>query len=271
MARRKAIGATLVATVVFGALIVASGVALAGAEQGSMLAVEGSAESRMAAQGQLLMGAALLTLLDRAQLTLSAGVLPCAGTIGAIQRALSGSAVTVAARWLEASAAVESVGDASGHDNESLLGQFAGSQPGLLGISAGASAAGFLGAGFVSYHKQETHLLNLPVDLAGATSLCQAEAHFVQRSLAPLSQDLCNASVAAREVQRLAGTSAERTSHGVFSLHLSLNYDPSTCSVGYVVQVSEAGVVGPLGRFTWSVEQAGSVTGEARQVKPQLA
>ena len=259
LGKRRAVGATLAAAVLFGSLLVSNLLIVAIQQQRAQLASVAERETALADQGVVLSGSALLQILDGVQSGLTGSTLPCNDATGYLATLVRGEDVLVSSGNGSASASAVLSDGSEVADNESSIRPFAGSFPGGLNLLATVRVQEGSQGQPVSYAKDETHRLNLPVDLEGELTLCQASAGAVGDALVGLGPDACNSSALARTLSALdASLSSEAAGEGLrFELYYSEVQVP-LCGVGYFVRVSQPDAFGPLGDFTLAAGESGA-------------
>ena len=173
---RKAVAATLASVVLLTVLVVADATVMSAQENLASSAQTSHLESRELLLEESLAGGVSLQVLAQVQGYLSSNPAECDslpqyfGSIFASSASSgedSGIAYSANATAAEAPApqAVES-------DNLTIVAPFAGGVPGVLDLREDLSVKEVGGGGSVSLQREETHTLNLPVEVDSASSLC---------------------------------------------------------------------------------------------------
>ena len=110
------------------------------------------------------------------------------------------------------------------------------------------------GGGSVSLEREETHTLNLPIEVDSASSLC---ASTLDSLGAALSRSPCNATLEQASFDSvLPGLVADAA-----ALRFTLTAgwgSGAACSATYWVTLVEPGVAGATGSFDWTVRGSGT-------------
>lgn len=259
MGKRAAVGATMAASVIFAALLISNAVLVAASAQalGNASLVDG--ESALYASAQVLGGVASIELLGKAQSLLSSGPFECGNALPTVYARLDGLVLSLGGGGTRVNATVTQVPAGEAPDNFTIVKPYNGGLPGDLNLKILLASSGTYSGGRVSYHMAESHTLHLPVDLSTAVSFCLSAVTEVTTSLAQVVRGNCSASAVENLFGRVsARLSAAAASEGLgFSLRYAL--DESECSASFVVLVAQAGLTGPLGLFSWTVEEQGFV------------
>lgn len=260
MGRRVAIGATMASSAIFAVLLFSNAVLVAAAAQGLGNASLVDGESKLYANAQVLGGVAATEILGGTQSLLSSAPFECDSALSTAYARLEGLTVSLGDDGTQVKASVVQVPAEVTSDNFAMVKPYNGSLPGNLNLKVLIASSGLFPGGRVSYHLTESHALHLPVDLTTAVSFCLSAAEEITTSLAQAAQGNCSAS----DIAGLLSGVSTRLSEAADSLGLrfSLRYtlDQATCTASFVILVVQAGLQGPLGQFSWTVEERGSVT-----------
>ncbi len=261
MERRRAIGATLASIVLFGSLVTSNFALVSGSQEHLQLVSVSDQEDALYSRASVALGTSVLAILDSLQEGLSSGAFPCIDASSALSRLVEAQAINVGSNSLEVRAVARTSTNGASSDNLSSLAPFAGFVPGRLDLSVYVTEIGASPGGLVSYHKTEAHSLNIPIHPVLAASLCLASASEVASALSDLGQGMCNSTSLGAAMLSLRAALARSSSLLGFSSSLSYSMEATpSCSVSYRLVVSQEGVAGPLGPFSWSVDQAGSAS-----------
>jgi len=256
MGKRRAVGATLVSVVLFSSLIISNAALLAAAQEKASDASLVDGESSLFVGSVALRGVSGVELLARAQAALSSKVFACPNATGEAHEAVGGLSVSLSSGGLSSIAVASSTAGEPRPDNLSMLREFDGGHPGQFDLYVMTVVNGSYPGGRVTYSKNEYHTLNLPFDPSAAGSFCLTALGELASGLSFLSAGACNASEIAAVVSRVeARITAAATALG---LHAFVTYaidGGATCSMTLDVRVTQDGIAGPDGPFTWSVEE----------------
>jgi len=260
--RRKAIAATISSLVIFGTLV-ASNVALyESQEQGVVLHTVSDEAKAVATEAELAKGLVALSLLRTSQSVLEAGSHPCSDPLGAMPAlrsiALSSSLGGIAAN---ARGAVTWSGIQS--DNLTLLAPFTGFVTGYLNFAFTVNLK--FSTSLVQYHKAEVHYLHLPVLYDESIATCLSAVGYLHSKVQGLKRTpgacatpsilgaIAEADLRYRALAREAGLTLSISSS-------SMDRGGVHCpTMSYEVVVSQYGVPGVSGDFTWRVSEGGSL------------
>ena len=258
--RRKAIAATITSLVVFGTLVASNFALYASREQGVVLHAVSDRAEAVAAEAELAKGLVALSLLRTSQSVLEASSHPCSGPLESMP-ALRSTVLSSSLGGIAAS--LRGVLTLSGalSDNLTLLSPFTGFVPGYLNFAVSVEL-GF-SSSLVQYHKAEVHYLHLPVLYDGSIAACLSAVGYLRSKVQGLKRTpgVC----ATASILGAIAEAARRYSVVAREAGLTLSISSSTdrglhCpTIGYEVVVSQYGVTGVSGDFTWRVSEGGSL------------
>jgi len=257
LGRRRAVGATIAAIILFGSLVVSNLVVVAAQQQRAQLFSLSEKEDATYDQGLALAGVAFLDILEGVQAQLTGRSIPCSGALQVVSGVVASERITVAAAGGTVNAtAVLAQGPAVADNLTSLL-PFAGLVPGRLDIAATDSVLVSTPGGPVTYSKTEIHHLNLPVDLSGSVTLCTRSVSQTSEALLALGAEACSSTVVQGVMRGVASklSSAAKASGLVETLTYTVLGEP-VCGVEFAISVLQNDVAGPAGPFTWRLEQS---------------
>ena len=261
--RRKAIAATITSLVVFGTLVASNFALYATQEQAVVFHAVSDQAKAVTAEAEIAKGLVALSLLRTSQSVLEGSSHPCSdpleslpalhsivlsSSLGGIQTDLRGG-VTLS-------------GDQN--DNLTLLTPFTGFVPGNLNFAFSVDL-GFSTA-LVQYHKAEVHYVHLPVLYDGSIAACLSAVGYLRSKVQGLKRTpgVC----ATASILSAIAEAARRYSTVGREAGLTLTIASSSSSmgmsvhcptIGYEVVVSQYGVRGVSGDFTWRVSEGGSL------------
>lgn len=111
-----------------------------------------------------------------------------------------------------------------------------------------------VGAGSVDLSRRESHLLNVPLDVAAASYLCSST---LSSLAAALSRSPCNATLEQAGFSALLPSLVAEAAGEGFAL--TAGWSAFGCSATYWVTLVEPGVAGAAGRFDWTVHGSGTI------------
>lgn len=256
---RRGVGATIAAAILFSSLIASNFLLVAGDQQMSELAMVSSQERSLNSQALSAEEVGAISALDMVQASLASSHIGCASPSRGVSSAVSRHAsaymggVTVKV--------VATVGGGTKPDNMTALAPFAGSVNGLLDVSEVVTASGSDPLGIVRYESRQTHSLHLAVEVGPLASGCEALLAEGTAALAGLNSSLCDPSAVSAALAPYAMPKDSQLGVAFrFSLQHVTFISPRYCSVSLTAVATEAGVQGPLGPFTVTLEQTGQVS-----------
>jgi hypothetical protein len=144
---------------------------------------------------------------------------------------------------------------ASQGDNLTIVAPFAGWPTGALDLSEALSVKEVGGGGSVSLERQETHALNIPVEVGSASSLCAATLGSLG---AALSRSPCNSTLEQAAFDSVLPGLVADAAAARFTLTAGWGSGGAACSATYWVTLVEPGVAGATGSFDWTVRGSGT-------------
>ncbi|MDA4116266.1 MAG: hypothetical protein OK442_06905 [Thaumarchaeota archaeon] len=259
---RKAVAATLASVVLLTVLVVADATVLSAQDNLASSAQTSYLESREVLLEESLAGGVSLQVLAQVQGYLSSNPAECDNLpeyLSSISASGTSSGEDSGIAYAANAGAVEVPGNplvAPDGDNLTIVAPFAGWPPGVLHLSEVLSVREVGGGGSVSLERQETHDLNIPVEVDSVSSLCAATLGSLG---AALSRSPCNSTLEQAAFDAvLPGLVADAS-----ALHFTLTAgwgSGAACSATYWVTLVEPGVAGPAGSFDWTVRGSGTTT-----------
>ena len=259
MVRRRAVGATMVAAVVFSTLLVCDLAVYVAAQDRGVLYTEADASDAMHQRFLVLEAAEGADVLYGAGALLASSAFQCPTAASEIALGIGGLSGSQAAGGLDLSVRASFGGAGYEADNLSALAPFNGSIPGELDIALHYAASGTDGPG-VAFAKSEVHYVHLGLRLYDAVSRCEAVAAAVAQALSSPAGNCSSASLGA-EVAGAVRSQARSASEEGFDLTVSYSVAAaSTCSVSYDVQLVQNDVRGISSTFAVRFYERGVVT-----------
>ncbi len=257
---RKAIAATITSLVIFGTLVASNFALYASQEQGVVLHAVSDQARAVATEADFAKGLVALSLLRTSQSVLEASSPSCSDPLEAMPAlrsiVLSSSLGGIAANLR---GAVTWSGVQS--DNLTLLSPFTGFVPGYLNFAFSVNL-GF-STSLVQYHKVEVHYLHLPVLYDASIAACLSAVGYLRSKIQGLKRTpgVCatpSILAAIAEADRHYSTLA-RDAGLTLSISSSTDRGILCPTIGYEVVVSQYGIPGVSGEFTWRVSEGGSL------------
>ncbi|HXW37262.1 MAG TPA: hypothetical protein VEJ36_05110 [Nitrososphaerales archaeon] len=256
MGRRVAVGATLASAILFGSLLISNFGLVAAAQQTDRFASLSNEEQSVYARGYLLLGIVTLDLLDRVQQGLETSTYRCPDVATETSELVAAStSVESSGEFRAAASAALGTGGRAG-DNLTAISPFDGWLEGGLDLVVRASATGGT-QGVSTFSKDETHLANLPIGFEELPAVCLGDFSEAVLLLSFIGPELCNSSGVGSEISWIAAAFESAASRQGLSAFIS--FLTSGCVVAISLSVSQNGVLGPLGRFSWTVSESGTV------------
>ena len=243
MVRRRAVGATMVAAVVFSALLACDLAVYVASQDMGVLYSEAYASDVMGQRFLVLEAAEGADILHGAGLLLASSAFQCPTAASEISHGVGGLSDSQTSGGISVSVQATVGGAGDQGDNLSALSPFDGWVPGELDIVLHYDASGSDGPG-VTFTKGESHYVHLGVRIQDAVSRCEAAATAVAQALSRPT-DNCTAASLGVEADEAIRTQVRSASEEGFVLSISYSVTASpTCSVSYDVRLVQAGVRG---------------------------
>ncbi|MDG6937044.1 MAG: hypothetical protein JRN56_03215 [Nitrososphaerota archaeon] len=259
MVRRRAVGATMVAAVVFAALLVCDLAVYVAAQDRAVLYSEADASDAMHQRFLVLEAVEGADVLYGAGALLASSAFQCPSAASAIALDIGGLSGSQAAGGLGVSVRAGLGGAGYEVDNLTALAPFEGSVPGELDIVLHYAASGTDGPG-IDFTKSEVHYVHLGLRLQDAVSSCEAAAAAVAQALSRPAGNCSSASLGA-EVVGAIRSQARLASEEGFALSASYSVAAaSACSVSYDLQLVQNDVRGISSTFAVRFYEQGVVT-----------
>jgi hypothetical protein len=255
---RKAVAATLASVVLFTVLVVADATLMSASDNLASTAQVSHIESREMLLEQSLAGSASLQVLAQVQEYLSSNPGEC-GSLSQYAGVITASSASSGEDSGIEYATNATAGEAPSvrwrlGDNLTIVAPFAGEVPGALNLKETLSVKEVGAGGSVSLARSETHLLDLPIRIDAASSLC---ASTLGSLAAALSRSPCNATLEQDAFDAVLPAIREDASVLGFTLAAGWGLG-AACSASYWVTLVEPGVAGPTGSFDWTVRGSGT-------------
>lgn len=256
----KAIAATITSLIIFGTLV-ASNIALYGSREQVVVLYAVSDRARaVATDAELAKGLLALSVLRTYQSVLETSSSSCSDPLETMP-ALRPMVLSSNHGGLAASLRGSLTRGGVQNDNLTLLTPFTGFVPGYVNFALTVELD--FSSSFVQYHRAELHFVHLPVLYDRSVAACLSAVGYLQSKVQGLKRTpgVCaTPSILAviAQADRLFGTVARDAG---LSLSISSSTDRGILcpTIGYEVVVSQYGVPGVSGEFTWRVSEGGSL------------
>jgi hypothetical protein len=255
MAKRAGIGATMAAAVIFSIVLASNFAVYYAAQEDARLHSTSNAADALADESAVFEGAGGANILLREQAFLESNVLGCGSALAAVSVVISSlkDIQTSANLTVVTSATPALRGPAA--DNLSMLAPFGGYVLGLLDTALHEEAKGGEGVLGVSYFRNETHYVNLPVRITNMAGDCDQALSDIKGVVSSTVVPNCTASVVFPLIA--AAAMSPSTEAGASGLRLAMDstiVGVAPCSVDVTVTVSQVSVMGPAGNFRVELE-----------------
>jgi len=251
---RAAIAATLTSVILLSVLVVADATVVTAQDNLAASSQLSRLEKRELLLEQSLAGSLSLDLLGQVQTALSSTPSECSSLQNSLRSVSAGSSSagddSGVAFLANATAGYypESVGPMA--DNLTISGEV----PGVLDLRETLSIRED-GGGVVTLARRETHILNVPIHVDSALSLCVSTQGALGSALA---SSPCNATLDQAAFDATLPGLADQASAQGFAL--TAGWEPvGTCSASFWFRLVELGVSGATGSFDWTVIGSGTV------------
>jgi hypothetical protein len=255
MVKRRGIGATMAASVVFSVLLVASLAVFVSSQARAGLYSASNAGDSLGDGFQIIEAAEGANVLLYVQDALGSGTLGCASAlsaIGSVSESQSEGNLTVTA-----SAKPVVGGDLS--DNLTALYPFDGSVSGALDLAVRFEGSGGDGPG-VTFSRVETHYVHMDARLEEEAANCLGAVMDIEETISGSTIANCSTKSIGPLVQEAEALPASVATRDGFSFRATYALsDAGACDVNFLVSLVQPDVTGPAGQFDVRLEQAGSV------------
>ena len=256
MVQRRAIGATLAATLIFSTLILANLSLFAAATQRERLSLTVNSESLLSDTETVLGGTEGLRLLERLQSLLSTGPFRCSGAAQDLNGFTSSLSDTADQNGTYVEASLTPGDGLYEPDNFSILSPFNGSYPGAVDVDLTLRWSGMSPLKDVSYSGVQTHHLHLPVPLGPMITFCDVSAGRVGSLIEGETFASCEPSAIGPPLGALEDELQSQASARGLAFSLAYSVDNSHgCSVSFTCVVELLGAMGPDGAFNIRLER----------------
>jgi hypothetical protein len=256
MVRRRGIGATLVASVVFSVLLVAGLAVYTASQNRADLYSVADAENALSDEFIVQEASGGMNMLIAVQGFVANHPLPCssaAATISGALTTLGGEQVNGGLKVVSSAVLV----DLQSSDNLTAFSPFDGATTGSLDLAVTSHGDGMAGED-VSFDRTETHYVHLDVRILEASGLCLDEAASVNNSLGSSAVSNCTYDAVGPLVEEsFSGLAQQGESEGFSSgVDYSL-VSTQPCRIAFTVTVTQSGIPGPEGEFSARFVQGG--------------
>ena len=258
--RHKAIAATITSLVIFGTLVASNFALYASQEQDVVLHAVSDQAKAVATEAEFAKGLVALSLLRTSQSILEASGHSCSDPLESMP-ALRSIVLSSSLGGTAANLRGGVTWSGAGSDNLTLLSPFTGFVPGYLNFALSVNLVS--STSLVQYQKEEVHYLHLPVLYDQSIAECLSVVGYLHSKIQGLKRTpgVCatpSILAAIAETGRHYSTVAAEAG---LTLSISSSTDRGVhCpTIGYQVVVSQFGVPGVSGEFTWRVSEGGSL------------
>jgi hypothetical protein len=269
MVRRRGLGATVSAAVVFSIILISNFTVMFAAQDSRRLAALSDEETSLVDDALVLEGTGGLSILGRVQAFLASETLGCntaLQTVGSFIGGLSDVQRNGSLTVHETAALAPGVSLA---DNMSILQPYNGSVEGNLDFSIKIVATTVRPSDGVSYDRNETHLVNLPAHLPSAASLCEGSEQSIEDFLRASSSSNCTPGRLSGLIRTASASPAGEASNAGLGFNVTYSLSSTTpCIADFTIHVYQSGVPGPEGSFSFGLAEAGSATMENASSPP---
>jgi len=256
MDRRAGVGATVASAVIFSILLASSLSVYLAAQEDNRLHLTSNAADAIADDSVAFEGAGGTNVLLREQTLLESNVFDCRSAVATVSQDISDL------KDVQASANLTLVTTASpalhgpASDNLSMLSPFSGYLEGFVNTALHDRLKGAAATLGVSYAKNETHYVHLPLRLGDMVSDCDQALSDAEGVVSNTTLSECTSSAVYPVIAAAVGLSGSEAAGSGFQFGVhSVIIRTEPCSIDITVGVSQAGVAGPGGNF--SVELLG--------------
>jgi hypothetical protein len=250
MVRRRGLGATVASAFIFSVLLASSFWVYYSAEENDRLHLTSNAADAIADDGLAFEGVAGTNVLLTEQAFLESNVLQCGSALATVSGEINGLTDSQASANLTVVTGASQPSQGPALDNLSMLAPFGGFVGGVVDTALHEEMKGDAATLGVSYAKNETHYVHLPVRIADMTSDCDSALSDARRVASAATPPQCAPPAVYHVIAEAVGAVGSKAIGS--GLRLAVNstiVGTAPCSVDVTVEVSQAGIAGPGGIF----------------------
>jgi hypothetical protein len=263
MGKHPGIAATTASAVVFSILLVSNFAVFFAAQDRARLYSQFNGEDSLGDNAIAMVGAGATNLLEREQAFLDSVVLPCDRASALISSEVAGFADVQRSSDLTVWTSATMTNEGSATDDLSMVAPFNGLIPGDLDFAVRVVASGVDTAAGITYHRNETHFVHLPVRIQAAEADCLGAIRNVSAAVSDAAPPNCSATAIAPLLDEAIQGEASKASHDGFTLGFEFEVVKSIpCSVSLMISVDQLGIQGPGGLFSLRMREEASVSFE---------
>jgi len=251
MVERAGIGATVAAAVIFSILLASNFAVYYSAQEDAQLHSTSNAMDALADESAAFEGAGAADILLREQAFLGSKILDCGSAISMVSAEISSLVDVQTSANLTVITSASLAPERPAADNLSMLAPFGGYVAGFLDTVLYQEAKGSENALGVSYVRNESHYVNLPVRIGDMAEDCDLTLSNIESLASSAVPRNCSVSTVSSLVAAAAeGSDMEATASGIHLVAGFTIVGMAQCSVKVTVTVSQDDVMGPGGEFT---------------------
>ena len=256
MAKHAGIGATVAAAVIFSIVLASNYAVYYAAQENARLHSTSNAADALADQSTAFEGAGGANILLREQAFLESSVFDCSSAEDAVSAVIGTLTDVQTSAYLTVVTSATPATRGPAADNLSMLSPFGGYVTGFLDTALREEAKGGVRALGVSYSRNETHYVNLPVRIGDMAGDCVQALSDIKRAVSSTVPPNCTASIVSPLIAAVAmNPRAKATASGLRFAVDSTIVGVAPCSVEVTVTVGQANVMGPAGDFSVELQQ----------------
>lgn len=241
----------MASAVIFSILLASSLSVYFAAQEDNRLHLASSAADAIADDSVAFEGAAGTNVLLREQALLESSHLDCGSASATVSREISRLKEVQASANLTVVATAVSASHGPPSDNLSMLAPFGGYVEGFVDTALHYEAKGAATALGISYARNETHYVHLPVRLGIMASDCNQALSDVEWSVSTSTLSECTSSAVYPVIGGAVAASLSKATVSGFQLAVRSDIvGTAPCSVDVIAEVRQVGAAGPAGNFS---------------------
>ena len=260
MVYRRGVGATIASSMVFSIILISNFAVFYASESRETSYTQANVEDSFYDQGVAIESAAGINSLTRLQYFISARSLICGSAVAEVGEVAEGTVEADSSGGLNSYMTARTVTSGSVTDNLTAVAPYSGALSGALDLALTFRLEGENSLG-VSYHRNETHLVNLPVRIASAAGTCLAAVADIREALDGMVVENCTSDVIAPLVEAAERGPMLTALTAGFTLDVSYRIaGTAVCAVYFEATLIQSAVSGPAGPFNLVLQQGGFAT-----------
>ncbi len=263
MVRRSGIGATSASAVIFSIILLSNFAVYFASQSREKSYFQSDVENAFVDSAVALTGAGAADILMGVQSFLASRTFDCRDAVAQVSSWVNGTSASQKDGGITVDEWVQVAGAGPPQDNLTMLAPYNGFSQGGLDLALKTEAFGSDPGAGVSYAKNESHIVHLPVRLWAEAADCLQGVRYISEEIASENAANCTSSEVAPLMQAASQIPAGEASRDNFTFGLTYDFAYSgQCVVQFDVSLTQGGILGPGGTFSVAVQEAGSAAFE---------